>query len=305
MIHIYCNRPKFSSRFFLRLMHFAMIISLAACTSNPFDHDDEIGDGQRRMTGKVSIFDGASPERVFVWMKGMNLSTYTDANGEYSFRLSDGVADRSGVVQRDTLYFYLANYQIARRYVDIIEGTFKYSSADLDEDGVARETIMRRTIIINSIVSFMPNRLDETASNAIRVLVKLSAEEGCAPVFNPFVGALTVQREAGDSTAYPLGAVLIRNLDSDAVFTVRSQETDDGADRMAPCSWDTYYLKLDFTADEVGLPPGRYEVAPYLWLEPENAPDALLDVIGRENNELNANYFKKPMKRLGGSFELQ
>ncbi|MCB9511500.1 MAG: hypothetical protein H6695_15030 [Deferribacteres bacterium] len=297
----------FTSSKWLQLTVLAIVAIITACTSNPLDDNNTIDDATRRMTGKVSIADGASPEGVFVWMKGLNLSAHTDENGEYSFLLSDGVVDRSGAVQRDTLYYYLSNYRLERRYVDIIQGAFKFASADLNENGEAREVAMQRVVNIRTGVSFHSNSTDPTAPDTVRILTRLSAESGCAVVHNPFLKNES-QRADGDTTAFPLGAVLIRKIGSEVFYVVRSTDEDLGAERLVPCSYNTIHRKLDFFAEDigdVGLPKGQYEAVPYLWLEPEGALAALLDAIGRQKNELSANYFDKPMKRIGGTFEIK
>ncbi|MFQ5632251.1 MAG: hypothetical protein ACE5I1_26065, partial [bacterium] len=258
------------------LIFCTVMLFIAACTSNPIDDDNTISVDKTEISGRVTIPDGASPERVYVWLQGYNLGAFTDKNGAYALRLPAEQQGGSGTVQRDTLYFYLANYFIETAHVDIVEGKFRFFSADLDAEGKVRDITMQRALQIETQVRAVPAKI-QANPDTIRALVKLRADVGCVVVRNPFVGQQTTQRVIGDTTALKLGALLIKNLDTEKLIILRSTEYDSGAERLNPCDYDTYLRKLDFFAGDVGLLPGNYDATPYLWFEPATVPTALLD----------------------------
>ena len=55
---------------------------------------------------------------------------------------------------------------------------------------------------------------------------------------------------------------------------------------------------------QLALPPGRYRAIPYILIEPEDVPYALLSAIGLQVNSLGAGYLQKPMRWEGGWFEI-
>lgn len=59
------------------------------------------------------------------------------------------------------------------------------------------------------------------------------------------------------------------------------------------------------TTDGGYIIAGQYEVIPYLLVEPEGVPQALLCKIGLQVNALDANYLAKTMRRQDGRFEIK
>lgn len=281
-----------------------VILSVFACTSNPLDNNEQVKGDKVTVTGSLLLSDGASPEGAFVWLKNYDIGTHANENGEFKITLPAELRNGTGTVQRDTLYFYIANYFIERAYVNIIEGEFQYLSGDLDANGRLRNPIMmKRFMTITTTV--IPPQLSLTDSGTVVVKVKMQAENGCGIVTNNFVGAQDPRREIGDTTALELGAVLIKNLETNQLYIVRTPRVDLGPERLVPCDYDPIFRKLEFVPANISMAPGKYEMIPYLWLNPNNVPIALLEKLGRHVDELNANYLQKPIKRLGGFFELQ
>ena len=53
------------------------------------------------------------------------------------------------------------------------------------------------------------------------------------------------------------------------------------------------------------LPPGKYEVIPYLFISHETIPEGLIESIGSNVKKLHPDYLKIPFKRVGGEFEVR
>ena len=58
-------------------------IQIFHCTHNPF-FEDKIGetDGSS-LTGSVTLSDGETPDRIYVWLDGVNAGTYSDIGGQF------------------------------------------------------------------------------------------------------------------------------------------------------------------------------------------------------------------------------
>lgn len=265
-----------------------------ACTNNPLNDDHEIGIDRTSITGEVRLADGASPERVFVWMKNLHLSTWTDANGHFRLTLPPDQGSRQGTVQKDTLYFYVANYTIRTAVVSLLEGEFLLLRDDIDANGRLRETVvLQRFMSITTNVAAIPE------SDSFRVRVTLEADFGCAPVVNPLIRRHDPMLDPEIDT---LGAVIFKPIAGGPPIFFRSDPEASGFDNMLPCLGEPVERELKFVPSELALPIGEYEVIPYLWVEPLGVPFSLLEDLGRDMNELSDRYLLKPMRRQGGRF---
>ncbi|MFQ5754128.1 MAG: hypothetical protein ACE5HI_19235, partial [bacterium] len=243
--------------------------------------------------------DGASPEGVFLWLAGYNISTYTNQDGEFQVLLppQPKQVSATGTVEHDTLYFYLANYLLETARVMIVDGEFFYAREDIDKDGKVRGPIvMQRFLQISTYVT--PPIVPIDFSDTIFVKTQLQADISCAEVGIPKVDEINRK-----SNERPLGAILVKKLDSEQVFIVRSDSLAEGNYVETVCR-NTVILELKFVFAYVQLPPGVYEVIPYLWITPKGAPQGLLEKLGSHVNELGRNYLQKPMRRKDGSFEV-
>ncbi|MFQ5752551.1 MAG: hypothetical protein ACE5HI_11190 [bacterium] len=267
-----------------------------SCTGNPFG-GDEISGGRRQISGQVILNDGASPEGVFLWLAGYNIGTYTNQNGDFQVLLppQNKQVGVTGTVEQDTLYFYLANYLLETAYVTIAEGEFLYDRGDIDKNGQVRGPIvMQRFLRISTQVT--PPVVQADSSMIIKVETHLQAEIACAEVGVPLIDHIDRH-----SPYRPLGAILLKNLDTNEVFTVRADSNAVGNYIENVCSTPVK-LDLQFEFTQALLPAGQYQVVPYLFVNPEDVPGRLLDKLGFSVNSLNRHYFQKPMRRKDGQF---
>lgn len=285
----------------LKLIVFAVMAAPALfwnCLSNPFGGDNQIKD-KRQASGQVVYEEGAAAGGVFGWLDIYDISFTTNAEGEFTVVLP-AAQSRQGIVEEGILYFYLANYQLATARVKISQGEFMPLEGDLNNNGNLRNPVVMRTSV-NIITEVLPPVLPDEAVDSLFVRVTLAAQQGCVTIFNPLLAAPPTQGAKG-----PLGAAILRHLDSQALFILRSAPDGRASERVIPCVDEPEIREMVQPKSQLpALPVGRYEVIPYLLLEPANAPSGLLQKIGGEVNELGQNYLKKPMRRQGGTFEIK
>lgn len=270
---------------------------LGSCSENPFG-GDKISSGERLLTGRVALQDGSTPEGVFVWLQGVNLSTFTDEKGEFKILLPpEPGSPAPGTIQTDTVFFYLANYWLESASVVIAEGEFLFGREDVTDDGEIRgPVVMRRFLKIKTDVQ--PGAIALNSSEPIEVTVSLQGEVGCAVVVNP--GIVVKDKFLEVDT---LGAILLRGIESGKVFVYRSNPGADGNEQLRVCE-EPVRRKLTFDLTSMPLPAGDYEVIPYLSVNPKGVPRELLEKLGFHVNNLGADYLKKPMRREDGHLKV-
>lgn len=273
-----------------------LLLLATACTENPFGGDNTVTGGQQEIRGTVTLSDGSSPEGVVVWLEDFNLLSRADAQGNFSIVLPprpDG--EPAGTVSQHRLFLYLANYALAVRQVAVLGGAFFYDRGDVDARGkLRRPVVLQRALRIATEATPHPGDPDY-----IDLLVTMqSGGNGCIRALNPLIG--TIDRFSAVDT---LGAVILKNLDSGASTIFRSLENAANNEILVVCQ-PPLHRTLTFNTSQLGLPAGRYQAIPYILVEPEDTPLALLARLGPQLNLLNANYLRKPMRWEGGFFEV-
>ena len=64
-------------------------------------------------------------------------------------------------------------------------------------------------------------------------------------------------------------------------------------------------LQFIFDYTDVNLPPGIYEVIPYLVLDRDDIPETILNTLGSGYDTFSQNYFKYPFYRTGGELVVE
>ena len=279
----------------------ALLVFFCSCTSNPFD-DSTVDIDKKQITGMVTLSDGASPQGVYVWLKGYDLATQTDEQGNFSVRLpaqrNQGIA--SGSIESDTLYFYLDNYLLETAVVKILDGEFIFGRDDIDGNGNVDGLVeMRRFLQISTSVD--PPVVSANFAGSVLVEARIWALINCAKVRIP---KATGDRQSQDG---PLGAVLFKKVNSEEFFAFEANpntEPDEEPNWVFTVCSDPSIRSLELSFSENPLPSGEYEVIPFIMVNPVNVPNRLLEIANLPFNELGAAYLKKPMRREDGRFRV-
>lgn len=267
------------SIFFLGLLFFTH------CTDNPFD-DGDISGGKRHIRGKVVLNEPGSLKDIFVWLEGFNLGTRTDEQGDFQLTLPPPSSQNSGggLDGIFKLYFYLANYELDTSKVVIRDGEFIYSKADINKNGELIETkSLSQFLSIKTEVTPSTVFINTTQLVSIKVTLEAVLGDSVTVVFPKSVGGF-------------LGAALLRNVETDAVFIVESTAGTTNSDVVVigkiPVS-----RNLIFNLINTPLPKGKYDVIPYLLVKHEEIPPQLVESLGNNVEDLSPNYLKIPFKR--------
>ncbi len=261
----------------------------SACTSNPVG-ENEIGAGNREISGRVQLDLNNQPESVYVWLEGFDFGAFTNADGEFSLTLPAGsIRGATGVFR---LYFYVANYKLDFEEVAIRNGSFIYDEAALNADGELRSAKrLHKFLTIRPQVE--PTAVQTSFNGNIRVSVELQTRADIAD---------TATVVFPKTTAGFLGPIFFRNVESGQVFVFEPLRVETEEKILVGASPVVRSTALEFTS--LNLSAGRYEITPFLKVMHQEIPQGLLESLGVNPDELTPNYLKMPFVREGGEFEV-
>lgn len=263
-----------------------------SCIENPFGGDDEISGGTRSLSGTVNLNNGGASEGTYVWLEGFNLGTRVNAQGEFKLTLppagsQSNSGGASGVYQ---LYFFLSNYLLKSSSVVTRNGAFVYGQGEVNKSGALNSAkSLERFLRMNTVVT--PATVAANYNGTIGVETTFEATIDTATVVFP------------KTLAGLLGAVLIRRLGGNDVYIIQAVPGASGSESQrvgrAP-----YRRGMAFNFITSPLPPGDYEIVPYVLLRRQTVPSLLLANLGGNLEDLTPNYLNLPMKREGGQFKV-
>jgi hypothetical protein len=292
---------KFKIQIFVILFSLTIII-LSFCTSNPFD-DDEVSTRGQKITGTVSLNDNASPKNVYVWLSGIEMGTYSDSNGKFELRLPNANAQSGGGISGHYfLYFYVANYKVQSVSVALRKGVVQTGQGDINDDGEVAETI-RLKKLLNIQISASPTSYPYYSENSALIQEYCDIFTGFEEPFaflvemTSLVNSLIIRFP--NTTTGPASIVFFNNIDPDQSFTTRiavsetiiqsSLITQELTDNMR--SWvGSFKLEPDM------LPPGKYSITPYFFIQQDGVPQALIQSLYLSNNTPGLDFVNIPMK---------
>lgn len=270
-----------------------LLLFLISCTSSPVGNDT-ISQGRRSMSGKVILDANSSPENIFVWLEEFNISTMTDAEGDFSLTLppsgsQNATGGASGVFR---VYFYVANYSLKVSELLVQDGEFMYGKADLDNDGKLITSVsLEKFLDIKSEVrpASVPRSFGERVSAEVELR---SLSDSVSVVFPNSIGGF-------------LGAVFLRNIESGQVYVLRGPEGNNDKVVVTRTGMSRQ-LVFDLAGPAGGsLSVGKYEVIPYILVAHEPVPPQLIESLGNNVEALTGNYLKIPFRRESAIFEIE
>lgn len=276
------------NKFFFVLLH-AALLSLLGCLENPFG-DDEISGGTRSVRGVVRLNNNASPQGAYVWLEGFNLGTQANAQGEFTLTLPPAASQGGGASGAFQMYFFLANYEISSSSVVTRNGAFLYDQGEINKSGELRNAkVLRQFLRISTQVS--PSTVPANYNGLISVETTFEATIDTATAVFP------------NTVAGLLGAVLARRVDTNEAFIYQAVPNASNVESQrftrAPAKRG---MTMNFTT--APLPPGDYEIIPYVLVRHQVVPSLLLASLGGGAEQLGPGYLNLPMKREGGQFKV-
>ncbi|MFQ5770323.1 MAG: hypothetical protein ACE5HX_07290 [bacterium] len=272
------------------------VISLSqqlSCTSNPLG-DSEIATASRKISGEVKVNTNENPEDVFIWFEGFNLNTRPDKQGNFQFILPSPAAQSSngGITGIFNLYFYIANFNLVIKPIILLDGVISNSKEEINENGeFTQEILLTENLKISTEIR---PKIVEKDSGVISIsaTVILQTFKDTTDVFFPTrVGTLSAPVFLENSKTGEISIIQTKVLDKTVTDSLRVSTTAELRE-----------LEIELNLSEI--PPGKYEVIPYLIVINPLVPQGLLDSIGTNVQNLGPNYLKIPFKRRDGQFEI-
>ncbi|MBC8345297.1 MAG: hypothetical protein ISR82_01560 [Candidatus Marinimicrobia bacterium] len=282
-------------KFFLFLFGIFMVSS---CDYNPFFGKDKISN--RKISGhvqldKVEFYPSGYHEGVLVWIEGLGIKTFTDIDGSFELTLpaandisSGGIADGEY-----TIHFFMGNYQISILKVKFAAGQVVADPQVIDIDGTLKRTIILKRIMgLKTTVS--PEIITSGFDDDIIVAIDLTADR---------IDLYVKLRKLQDRSETIYTGLLIQNSSTKKLaYTVNIDSASLDREFIARPSKN---FEININYADLNLPKDTYEVIPYIFIEREDIPAALLSAIGFGYNDFSQNFFQFPFKRSGGKLVIQ
>lgn len=282
-------RKSFVVLLFVAILSFNLF---QGCTESPFEGD--IAAEPKQITGLVDLVDTLNDEKgVYVWLSGLDLSTYTDSTGAFTLAMPKNVSrDFNGVF---TLYFYVANYRLNRATVVVREGKFLYGAGDITPDGRVKEAVKLSKILdIKTIVE--PTQVQSSYRGPIHLQTTLQAvDDSVSVVFPKSVGGL-------------LGGMFFRHLGTGQIYIdivdVGANTRDETLIGREPRSRRQVFELNGANYRELFLPVGEYIVIPFFLILQDDLPQELFNSFGEKADDLTPNFLKIPFRRDEARFQI-
>ena len=269
-----------------------VILFLSACTKNPLS-DDDINLVQRTtVKGKILLSDNSTPDNVFVWLEGLEISTYSKTNGDFTLTLpAPQTQPGGGVTGEYSIYYYLGNYQYKTSSVSIIDGYFQFGEKDIAENGSIKQTIQLQKLL-HIETSMVPDHMNVGDTLDATITLSLQALSGPVKV-----------------------ETLKENTDFVLAVFFKPQGKPIEEVLQLPCNLQpkeetilltkNWYINLYTHWLHIPEEQAVYEIVPYLRLVQDGLPNALIKSISSNADKYDYEYLHIPYKWNLGQFSVK
>ena len=265
------------------LIVFTLSLFGVHCTGNPIDNGD-ISSGRSQMIGKVQLENAHSPEGVYVWMEGFDLSAFTTEDGSFTLTWPSGFSKVSGIF---SVYFFVANYQLDSVDVAVREGEFLYGQEGLNTSGELRQPVrLRQFLAVSADVS------PETITRVNDLDVTMTFSLG----LRTLTGVSTVVLP--NTTPGFLSSVFFKNTETGELFIFKGLPVTTEEEILVGQTQIVREMNVVFT--RINLPPGKYLCIPYILVKRDDLPENLVNSIALNTLAFGPNYLKLPFMREAG-----
>ena len=291
-------------RFSLRLS--ILTVFIIACTNNPFFDDKVSADHELNVSGTIKLNDGSTPDNIYVWLEGFDVSTRTDKKGHFKLTLpSPQLQAGGGLTGVYKIYYYIGNYKYASSSVLVRNGRFEYGSKDLDKKGKIVKTITLRKILdIQTIINSKNYSLPDTILNPNFPDTVNNSEDSLLIVLNDLELRITIILTNLTGGVKVQSYMAEENTAACAIFRKK-----DDPEYKSHFIFGKFYTglssqeintvtkwQLDIDWYELTLEPGEYVVRPFLNVLQDGLPENLLNSFGERANIANVEYLYVPYK---------
>jgi|TARA_Y100000310_G_scaffold334953_1_gene415839 hypothetical protein len=267
----------------------AWLILVAGCTENPFNDDSE-KISSRAISGAVTLNDGAVPKGVYVWLEGLDVGTRTDEQGEFSLVLPPPSSSSAGSAMDGVfnLYFYVANYAIDTAEVVLVNGEVARSEGDINDQSELKQS-KQLYKLLDVVTSVSPQT----------ILFEYWGKMNISVTLNAISSSVVVEslKKIANRVVFRTGLVLVDENDQFVKVIGQGSSWDLGLETIRQ-EQTTWRIRKSWPPCE--LPVGVYRFIPYLIIRQPNVPQALIESLGRDAQNLDRSYLNMPFIPRGG-----
>lgn len=288
----------------IKYLLIVIVISLVylSCTDNPFFKDTDFLSDKLIIKGTVELDQTEDAGGVYVWLEGLNVSTYTKINGQFELHLKSPSALPGGATAWNgeyRLYYYLANYRFESSSILIRNGKVEYGKRDVDINGN-----ISKTIVLTELLGIKTS-IDPTLTPK-NVIFQQKVDLTFMIHGDPVLLETYVPLDASS------GCVIFRRLDEVEGLSTFIMANRNIYDRFYLRESDIWHMQLGDTnemgikdMDPIPIESGIYEVVPFLLIQQEDLPYELLESISPYYDTFSAEYLKLPFKWDVDTFEVK
>ena len=264
----------------LKIVLYVILLTIIVyCTSNPFFGDDLVPDNLL-IKGRVTLEEDTDFSNIFVWLRGINAKTHSDADGSFSLQLPNPKSLPGGAFAWNgelPLYFYMDNFRIDSVMIFILNGEIKPNQENVSNSGELKvEKQLKKIIDIHS--TCYPDNINDVDSVFIKVHFEIRQRSNG--------GKLFTYKDGDDS----LKAFYIFRVD-DPLGTFQKYFIPPGA------PYRGFFNKTLFGTHiiKVSLPKGDYKIMPFVHLLQPGIPIEMFIEIGEYPDRFTGEYLKMPI----------
>ncbi len=269
-----------------KLIFSFLIISpfvLIQCTSNPLD-SDQISSKYREITGQVKLSDKISPDNVYLYLEGLDVGTYSDAEGKFELQIpSPNSQSGGGLTGAFNLYYFSANYKLDSAKVVLHKGQIQLDKGDLNADGEIK-TIKTLQKLANVKINLDPKLFPVPAENNNIIAEICNFNTGWEKPMSVILDINTLNESVvvqyPNLPQGPTALVYLEKIGTDqkTIYTFSVKEVPGEINLMTESlSHEARTWITGYQINEGDLPVGTYRVMPYFLIHQSGVPDELLN----------------------------
>tara|TARA_A100000164_G_scaffold334605_1_gene325975 strand:+ start:720 stop:1583 length:864 start_codon:yes stop_codon:yes gene_type:complete len=259
-----------------------------SCTSNPFWQN-----GERDFPSISGIATAEQNELnipIFVWIKELNISSYTQEEGQFSIPIRTSKSNENIISGNCNVYFFIHNYQIDSSSFNLADGHFSENQDDFTVRGKMIKSINLKNLIHGKLdLSFGSNQL--IAEDSVRLTFSfLTKADVQIQAYKYFFGHY--ENHSG-IIFKPIGS-------GESIFHRYSTINSSGTminDQMITLNYlSDEEVKWEYLIhpDSLGLLNVSYEVYPVYFIG-HNYPKGMMENLGLDSlHNISENYFRMP-----------
>lgn len=271
---------------FKHLNWIGLTLIMLQCSENGLFDQKISSDQHNLIRGRVQLSGEENQDSIYVWLDGLNLTTYTDSSGDFMLELPPSELQPGGGLSGVfKLYYFLANYKIQHSVLYLIDGKIERNKGDIDNEGSIYPEI------------WLTKLLDiQTETNPAKIGINYTGDVITKIYLTNMVDTVRV-----NSFLFPWGepGALIIERDSEGTNEVALIKSSHAYWEMRtitePVTWQIInkFAPGFFT-------PGTYLFYPFLEVVQQDIPQELLNSLGEDVYAFGMDYLNIPFKQSPG-----